>query len=449
MSQPPPRLRAPILHACTALLLLSPSTADAQEAAAPILLHAQRLLDVRSGTYRPDQGLLITGGLITAVGPYSDIRAKAPQTARLVDLGTATVMPGLIDAHAHLLDAMEGSWSAGDAIAITVLRGPSSRALLGASNARQLLEAGFTTVRNVGHSGPDGDAALRDAIAAGWVEGPRVLAATRKITPPGGQAVVLKVEGSEALLHHEFLPVSGVEEARRAVREGLLAGADVIKVVVNDKKRVLDAAELKAIVDEAHRVNVRVAAHATSDQAIQAAIQGGVDSVEHGDEATDATLQAMARKGVFLVATHWTAQTLRDIYLRSYRGTPEEGEADAAVRDYLEKTRASLQRALKSGVRIVAGSDMWMRYPGKTRGAATLTMLESLASEGMPLPEVLRSATITAADLLGPSLNIGTLEAGKVADIIAVDGDPLADLQALHHVKFVMKAGRVVTPRAQ
>ncbi|MCA1562137.1 MAG: amidohydrolase family protein [Acidobacteria bacterium] len=159
-------------------------------------------------------------------------------------------------------------------------------------------------------------------------------------------------------------------EARRAVREALLAGADVIKVVVDDRKRVLDAAEVKAIVDEAHRVNVRIAAHATSDQAIQVAIQGGVDSVEHGDEATDATFQAMARYGVFLVATHWTAQTLRDIYLPSYRGTPQEAEA-AAVRGYLEKSRASLQRALKSGVRIVAGSDMWMRYPGKTRGERT------------------------------------------------------------------------------
>jgi len=413
-----------------------------------MLLRAHRLLDPAAGQYRMDQALLVQGTTIAAVGSFGALQSQASPGTRIIDLGSATLVPGLIDAHAHLLDAMEGQWSPGDAIILTVARlGPAARALLGAANAREVLHAGFTTVRNLGHSGPDGDAALRDAIAAGWVPGPRVLAATRKITPPGGQAVAIRMEGLDALIRHEFLPISGTEEARRAVREAIAAGADVIKIVIDDGKRLLALEEVGAISDEAHRVGLKVAAHATSRGAVQMAVDGRVDSVEHGDEASDETLRLMRNRRTVLVPTLWTEAALRDVFLASVKGTPDEAAGEAAVARYAASARTRIKRALAAGVRIAAGSDMWSRYPGKTRGEATHVMLTALQAAGLPPADVLRSATITAAELLGWQDRIGTLEKGKLADVAAVDGDPLADVAALARVTFVMKDGAIAVEK--
>jgi imidazolonepropionase-like amidohydrolase len=440
----------PRLLLALALVLAGATRPFAQEPGAATLLHAQRLLDPAAGVYRPDQGLLIRGTTIAEVGPFAEVKARAPKDVQVIDLGPATVLPGLIDVHAHLLDAMEGQWSPGDAIILTVARlGPAARALLGAANAREVLEGGFTTVRNLGHSGLDGDAALRDAIAAGWVRGPRVLAATRKITPPGGQAVALRLEGLDGLIRHEFLPISGEEEARRAVRDALAAGADVIKIVVDDRKRVLSRAEIAAIVEEARRGGVKVAAHATSEVAVRAAVEEAVDSIEHGDEASDETLRLMRDRKRILVPTLWSAAGLRDVYLPPYRGTPGEAAVEAAIKDYVETARKRVQRAIAAGVRIAAGSDMWFRYPGKTRGEATHVMFDGLQSAGLPAPDVVRAATTVAAELLGWQDRIGSLEKGKLADVIAVDGDPLADAKSLSRVTFVMKGGAVIVEKGR
>jgi imidazolonepropionase-like amidohydrolase len=442
------RSTAPRLLLALALILAAGRGVAQQPAAT--LLRAQRLLDPASGAYRADQGLLIRGTVIADAGPFADVKAGAPPDVRVIDLGPATVLPGLIDVHAHLLDAMEGQWSPGDAILLTVARlGPAARALLGAANAREVLEGGFTTVRNLGHSGVDGDAALRDAIAAGWVPGPRVLAATRKITPPGGQAVALRLEGLDALIRHEFLPITGEEEARRAVREALAAGADVIKIVVDDRKRVLTRAEIAAIVEEARHGGVKVAAHATSDTAVNAAVEAGVDSIEHGDDASDKTLQLMRLRKRILVPTVWSAAGLRDVYLTPYRGTPQEAAIEAAIKDYADTARKRLQRAIAAGVRIAAGSDMWNRYPGKTRGQATHIMFDGLHAAGLPPADIVRATTTVAAELLGWQDRIGSLEKGKLADVIAVDGDPLADVTALSRVRFVMKDGAVIVDKGR
>lgn len=213
--------RHPLLF-LLALILLSAATPAQDNSATKkevTLVRAGRLLDARAGVYLEDQGVLIEGERVKAVGAFKDVRSRARQDAALIDLSRMTVLPGLIDCHSHLLDAMEGRWRAGEAIILTITQlGPSRRALLGAAMAREMLEAGFTTVRNLGHSGVNGDAALRDAINAGWVVGPRILAATRKLTPPGGQAVAIQSEGAEAIIAQEFLTISGPEEARRAVR---------------------------------------------------------------------------------------------------------------------------------------------------------------------------------------------------------------------------------------
>lgn len=440
--------RHPLLF-LLALILLSAATPAQDNSATKkkvTLVRAGRLLDARAGVYLEDQGVLIEGERVKAVGAFKDVRSRARQDAALIDLSRMTVLPGLIDCHSHLLDAMEGRWRAGEAIILTITQlGPSRRALLGAAMAREMLEAGFTTVRNLGHSGVNGDAALRDAINAGWVVGPRILAATRKLTPPGGQAVAIQSEGAEAIIAQEFLTISGPEEARRAVREALAAGADVIKVVADDGARILNAAEMKAVVDEARRVKVKVAVHATTSDGVKAAIEAGVDSIEHGDEATDDDFRAMHDKGIFLAPTLRTAETFRDLYLKPFSFTPEEQAGfEQAVKEIIDAGVNKTQRAAKAGVKIAAGSDMWQRYPGKTRGEATIPMFEALRNTGLPAIEVIRAGTSNAAELLGWQDRVGAIEAGKFADLIAVAGDPLRDISELRRVKFVMKGGVVV-----
>lgn len=440
--------RHPLLF-LLALILLSAATPAQDNSATKkevTLVRAGRLLDARAGVYLEDQGVLIEGERVKAVGAFKDVQSRARQDAALIDLSRMTVLPGLIDCHSHLLDAMEGRWRAGEAIILTITQlGPSRRALLGAAMAREMLEAGFTTVRNLGHSGVNGDAALRDAINAGWVVGPRILAATRKLTPPGGQAVAIQSEGAEAIIAQEFLTISGPEEARRAVREALAAGADVIKVVADDGARILNAAEMKAVVDEARRVKVKVAVHATTSDGVKAAIEAGVDSIEHGDEATDDDFRAMHDKGIFLAPTLRTAETFRDLYLKPFSFTPEEQAGfEQAVKEIIDAGVNKTQRAAKAGVKIAAGSDMWQRYPGKTRGEATIPMFEALRNTGLPAIEVIRAGTSNAAELLGWQDRVGAIEAGKFADLIAVAGDPLRDISELRRVKFVMKGGVVV-----
>ena len=239
--------------------------ARAQEPAPQTVVKAARLLDVASGRYREGLALRIEGAKIVEVGPAAEVVAHAGPKPTLIDLGSATLLPGLVDCHAHLLANTRGRLQLGENMLRMVAgQTASARAYVGAQNARETLEAGITSVRNVGHSGYDGDAALRDAIEAGRVPGPRIQAATRKLTPPGGQAFTLRPEVSREILDLEYLPVSGSEEARRAVREALVAGADAIKVVMDVENRILAADEARAIVDEARRANVNVSAHATT-----------------------------------------------------------------------------------------------------------------------------------------------------------------------------------------
>ena len=429
------------------LLVIVSATALAQNAPTKTtLIKAGRLLDVKAGVYLMNQGVLIAGDRVQEVGAFEAVKARAPLDAEVIDLGQATLLPGLIDCHGHLLSAMEGRWfPAGEAIVLTLTRvGPAKRALIGAANARSMLEAGFTTVRNVGHSGVNGAAALRDAINEGLIPGPRVLAACRKLTPIGGQAVELRTE-NDAIIAEEFLTIGSPDEARRAVRQALADGADVIKVVVDDNKRILNAAEVRAIVEEAHRGNVKVAVHATTVAGIQAAIDGGVDSIEHADDATEEQFRAMRDKGIFLDPTLWTSQIIRDIYLKSLYFSPEQTAGfEKAVEQYIGLSKAKLKLALKTSVKLAAGSDMWVHYPGKKRGEATMMMFEALVDAGLSPLEAIRAATTNAAELLGWQDRLGSIEANKFADLIAVPGDPLKDINELKRVKFVIKGSEVI-----
>ena len=438
--------RIAVVLAVSVAAAATAQTPAASPAVRTTLIKAARIVDVQAGRYVADQAVLIENDRIKEVGPTSVLQAKAPADATVIDLGDATVLPGLIDCHAHLLSSMRARRTPGENILVTVAEmSASQRALLGAVNAREALEAGITTVRNVGHSGVDGDAALRDAVNEGGVAGPRMQAATRKLTPPGGQALALRPEIARAIVDLEFLTVSGPEEGRRAVREAQFYGADVIKIVMDVPPRSLAVDEARAIVAEAHRSGLKVAAHATTASAIADAVEAGVDSVEHGDEASDAMLAAMARKGIALVVTAWRGESMREIIAKAlFLNEPDRAEVEGFIAAWTAGNRALVARARKAGVRIAAGSDMWYRYPEKTRGQATVIAFEGLQEAGLSPAEVLRAATVDAAKVMGWEDRVGSLQAGRFADLIAVDGDPLAAISALHGVRFVMKGGVVV-----
>jgi imidazolonepropionase-like amidohydrolase len=307
---------------------------------------------------------------------------------------------------------------------------------------REDLEAGITTVRDVGNSGWNGDVALRDAIRAGWVTGPRIVASTRALSAAGGQFRSLSPE-AQKLIEQEYVAVSGVEEARRAVRQAFYDGADCIKVILSGPS-VLSLDEMKVIVEEAHGANRKVAAHAIGDKATRIAAEAGVDSIEHAYTVSDDVLKMMAEKGIFLVPT----DSIPDAYVESHfngrHPTQEErSREEAQVKRFTEASRSRLRRAVKAGVRIAAGSDMYVIWPGKTRGQASLAMLQAYAEAGMSPIEIIRAATMNAADLLGRK-DIGAIEAGKLADLIAVAGDPLKDISELQRIQFVMKGAQVV-----
>jgi len=288
--------------------------------------------------------------------------------------------------------------------------------------------------------------ALRDAINEEMVPGPRVLASCRKLTPPGGQAVRLNHAVAEPILEQEFLQVSSADEARKAVREDLFYGADLIKVVADADNRFVAPQEMKAIVEEAHRSGVKVAVHATSVTGIQTAVDAGVDSIEHGDDVTDEQLKAMHDKGIFFDLTQtFYGSRLRNLLEKSIVLSPElKQELEAYQKGQSQVAPALIQRVLKSGVKYAIGSDMWFSYPGKTRGQATAIMFDAMRELGLSPIDIVRASTINAAELIGWQDKVGVIEPGKYADIIAISGDPLQDITELERVRFVMKGGAVV-----
>ena len=424
-----------------ALIAFATSLALAQH---PVLVRAGKLLDVRAGKYLADQGVLIDNDKIQEVGPFSEVRAHAPSDAKLIDLSRATVLPGLIDCHAHLLDAINTDEQA----LLETIAGmsPSKRALLGARMAREDLEGGFTTVRVVGHSGIDGDAALRDAVNDGWVTGPRIQASCRKLTPPGGQELHLNYAVAEPIINQEFLQVGSPDEGRRAVRENLFYGADFIKVVADPGGRYLTAGEMKAIVDEAHRSKMKVTVHATTVLGIQTSLDAGVDSIEHGDEITAEQLRTMHDKGIFFDITEgFYGGRLRAWMTKSVILSPkDDAEVAGWEKEEASKAPVVVQGIIKSGVHYAMGSDMWVIYPGKTRGEATATMFGALRELGLQPIDIIRAATMNAAELIGWPDRVGAIERGKFADLVATSGDPLQDITELERVRFVMKGGSVI-----
>jgi imidazolonepropionase-like amidohydrolase len=432
--------------------LFSTGQVAAQSPVPVTLVKAGRLLDPRTGNVLSPAAVLIEDGKIKEVGPLSQLQAHAPAGVKTIDLGSATLLPGLIDSHTHLLiDVIvppeaesarrwNGDYAPGQLMAI--VESPSKRVLLGAQMAREDLESGFTTVRNLGHSGIDGDVALRDAINARRVPGPRILGSGRKLITPGSYLQSLNPALAESIMQQEFFRIEGPDSARQAVRENLFYDVNVIKVTVDDD---LTAAEMTAIVEEAHHEHLKVATHAVTVASIQTAIDGGVDSIEHGNDVTDEQLKAMRDKGIFIdiTPTFW-GSFFRKIAEPTIVMSPAMKSDLAASDDRRRQKVASFtQRVLKSGVKFAAGSDMSWFYPGKTRGQASATMFVNLHDAGMPPLDIIRAVTTNAAEMLGWQDRVGAVEPGKFADLVAVAGDPITDISELERVRFVMKDGQV------
>lgn len=404
----------------------------AQQHSAVVIVHAGHLLDVKTGKLLSDQALLIENGKIVSVGPAFQI--KAPDNALRVDLPTATILPGLIDAHTHL--TMNPNFGY-ETLAISVPR----QALIGAKNARVTLNAGFTTVRNVGADGFS-DVALRDAINAGDVPGPRMLVSGPLIGITGGHC-------DNNMLPYEYHAVGdgvadGIAEVQHKVRENIKYGADLIKICAtggvlsfgdNPQASQYTLEELKAIVADAHGLGRKVAAHAHGAQGILWATEAGVDSIEHGSYIDDAGIAAMKEHGTYLVPTLY----LGDWMLQNMDQTHMPPPLMAKAREMIPAARKNIAHAFASGVKVALGTDAAV-YPHGLNAHEFAVMVKL----GLPPLQAIQAATINAADLLGWSGKVGSLEPGAWADIVAVDGDPLQDVTTLEQVKFVMKGGEVI-----
>src|SRR5215470_6914389 len=344
-----------------------------------VILRAAKMLDVKAGKVVSHPVVIVDGGRIQKVGTGLAI----PAGAKLIDLGGATLLPGLIDAHTHLLQNYDFALGGDDNnMALTVAQmSPAERALLGAKMGREDLEAGITTVRDVGNSGINGDVALRDAIDRGWVSGPRIVASTRALSAAGGQFGHLQHD-AQALVAQEYVEIATVDDARRAVQRAMYDGADCIKVIVNTGPRVVSLEEMKAIVEEAHRVHKKVAAHAIGNDATRIAAEAGVDSIEHAYIVPDEVLKMMAAKKIFLVPTDYPEEVYTGFLPASM--TPDERkDAEAQMKKFAQGNHDRLKRAVAAGVPIAAGSDEYYQMGKRTRGESSVTIYGAYRDSGM------------------------------------------------------------------
>jgi imidazolonepropionase-like amidohydrolase len=419
----------PLLRNLFVSLLLTIS-AFAQTAPQKTIINAGRLLDVKSGRILTNQQIVIEGDKIVSIGPST----STPAGAQVINLPNSTVLPGMIDAHTHL--TMENTKLGYEALGVSVPR----EALMGARNARLTLLAGFTTVRNVGASGYS-DVALRDAINDGDVPGPHMLVSGPALGITGGHC-------DENLLPFDFHQTAdgvadGIPAVQHKVREVIKYGADVIKVCAtggvmskgddpNTSQYTLE--EMKALVADAHRLGRKVAAHAHGAQGVSWASEAGVDSIEHGHLMNDDSIATLKKNGTYVVPTlyltEWWSENGSKLHMPDFIVTK--------MKLVSAQSEKNLQKAFQAGVKVALGTDAAV-YPHGLN-AHELAVYVKL---GMTPLQAIQTTTINDADLLGWSDKIGTLEPGKWADIIAVDGDPIQDITTLQRVKFVMKSGQV------
>jgi imidazolonepropionase-like amidohydrolase len=404
-----------------------------------VVLVPDRVFDSVVGETAPDRAVVVEGEKIEAVLPSAD----APTDARRVDLSGHTLLPGLMDMHAHLA----GEIDSGQGYASLVMRTGAQDALAGVKNARDTLLAGFTTIRDIGSFRAFTDVALREAIEGGWVEGPRMLCAGAYITCPGGGGDLTGLAVDvDAVVPRElrFGVTSGVDQMRANVRQILRYGADFIKVIAtgavltsgtNPGLPEFTEDEIRAAVQECELAGTFVAAHAHGAEGIKRAVRAGVRSIEHGSLMDDEAIELMAERGTYLVADMFDGDWILE-------EGPKMGYSDEVLRKTIltnDVQREGFAKCVKAGVRIAHGTDSGV-YPH----GMNAKNLAFYVRFGLTDAQAIQSATRWSAELIRWEDRVGTIEAGLLADLIAVPGDPTADVAILEDVPFVMQGGRVV-----
>lgn len=407
--------------------------------AATQVIHAGELLAVPGKAPLKNQTIVVTNGKITAVKKgFVDAQSVADD-ATLVDLSKSFVMPGLMDMHVHLQGEL-GPNNDKDKLRLS----GSDVLMKSAYFAKKTLMAGFTTVRDLGGSAEQ-SYALRDGIKRGWIQGPTIVAAGTNVAVTGGHGDVDGMSPDLLHMHTAKTICDGPYDCRRATRRAIKYGADVIKItstggVLSDTdtgtgQQMADD-ELREVVESAHALGRKVASHAHAAAGINAALRAGVDSIEHGSYANKESIKLFKKSGAYLVPTLMAGDTVVALAKNTNFMSPAiSAKAIRVGGDMIE----NFKRAHKSGVKIAYGTDSGVSKHGGN-GKEAVLMFEA----GMTPQSILKSATVNTADLLGKSDSIGTLEVGKVADIIATHGSPLSDIKELLDVDFVMKAGEVV-----
>jgi imidazolonepropionase-like amidohydrolase len=404
--------------------------------AAPVTIHAGRLIAVPGQPVRGASTIVVDAGKIVSVSA-----GHQPGTGKLIDLRDKTVLPGLIDSHVHLDSDRAGV----EGLVAEVSDSVPLKALETQMNGMKTLRAGFTTVRNLGEGSAPYSMGLRDAIARGWVMGPRIVSAGESISTTGGHMDGRNGVNDEYDRHHSTEHLcDGPESCRRAIRLQVSRGADLIKIAttggVNSGTGLLprmEEEEATALIKTAHAYRRKVAVHAHGKEGIKLALRAGADSIEHGTEMDDEVIRLFKQSGACYVPTLSTVNGYLERLAKDPNAYPPAVKKQIDWR--IGITGQSLQKAYPAGVRICFGTDAGVSKHGRNADE-----FELLVKHGMPPVEALKAATVNAADLLGLSAEIGTIEPGKSADIIAVAGDPLADVRVLKNVEFVMARGEVV-----
>jgi len=410
------------------------TAAKAAEKSASIYIRAGKLLDVRGGKLLSNQVIVVQDDKIQRVGASSEI--SVPADAKVIDLGGATVLPGLIDAHTHIFLTGEDNGRYDEQL---LKESWQYRTIEATVNAKRDLEAGFTSMRDLETEGAMySDVDVRDAINRGLIPGPRLEVATRAISTTGGYP--LEGYSPEVTVPSGVQIADGADEARKAVREQIKYGADLIKIYGTHKSHFADGKlvstptftleEVKAIVNEAHREGRKVACHAYGGEGLHNCVDGGVDSIEHGLDLDDASIQKMVANGIWFVPTLY-------VYEGDTRREDEAASGGSVSRASVHEP--SFRKALAAGVKIAFGTDVGP-FPHGTQAVE----FEYMTKFGMSPLAAIQAATVNAAELMGWSQRVGAIEPGKFADIIAVEGNPLDDIRQLEHVKFVMKGGATV-----
>ncbi len=419
-------------------VLLASTPLAAQSTDRVTVIHAGKLLDMPGNPPRGPSTVIIRNGKIVEVLAGHQ---QGPAGATLIDLKAKFVLPGLIDSHVHL-----DSDAGGNAALIEAFTdSPARAAYRAAGNAKKTLMAGFTTVRNMG-DGTGATLALRDAVAAGELPGPRIIDAGRSISTTSGHmdATLSVSEDLHNSIGQENL-CDGVESCRQAIRKQVRRGVDVIKIAttggVNSRigaglGRQLFDDEVKALIDTAHLYGKKVAVHAHGDDGVNIALAAGADSIEHGTMMTDESIKLFKAAGAYYVPTLSTVNG----YLERLAANPNAYPPDvlAKVQWRIGVTGKGLAKAYPAGVKIAFGTDAGVSKHGRNADE-----FELMVKHGMPASAAIQAATMNAATLLGVEKEVGSLEPGKAADLIAVAGDPIADITTLKSVRFVMKDGRV------